>query len=622
MADHGARVAKKDRAVTHRPWLLRARRFAGALAAGWIAVAVFTATGTTSSVANASTPGVFVPDTELRGEGAWSVLELNTRWHNELASGTKPLDFRYTSVGSFFGRQDFLAGDTDFVISGVPFSNAELTNAKKTDADVIAAPVVAASLAIAYQSPDNDKRGFQTFEQVCDPSDRSTWPPGVTNAQQCFHWRQLTGPIHVPADNLTAMLFSYPLPSDRNNPDETGMLAWDNAAVLQSLGVENLLSMPAGVGPSAVMRSDPDETMYFLQQWAAQGAPATWNRLKDFYPTLHWDPISETVARIGSSSRGQADQQADVLKWPESNPGTGAQANGGVIAPIPASLVAEPKATWSFNNPPADFVGELPMKNGSGEWVEPTSDSITKAIAAGNAAPLYALGNAVPGAYPLAWVDTLYAPAHGLSADKTEAMATMIRYLATAGQDAAPPVGEGKLSAPLVAQALHAADQLVQSNCVGADRKITSSTQPGAMAPNLPALAAIGTMLHCESLVPPTTTTTVGSSPPTTNSFGGTGSSSSGGGTSTGSFSDSTSSSSGANSSAANGDSGSSGDGTNNSSTKKNARVLPALMTAQNLPLNTESSNQVDRLGAFLLGVVLFLLLRKPAGQLINKVLP
>ncbi len=52
------------------------------------------------------------------------------------------------------------------------------------------------------------------------------------------------------------------------------------------------------------------------------------------------------------------------------------------------------------------------------------------------ATPLYALTNKVPGAYPLVWVDHLYAPAHGLSIEKTEALAAVIRYLATAGQAA------------------------------------------------------------------------------------------------------------------------------------------------------------------------------------------
>ena len=87
------------------------------------------------------------------------------------------------------------------------------------------------------------------------------------------------------------------------------------------------------------------------------------------------------------------------------------------------------------------------MQNANGDWVAPTPDSIDaggrRPVAR---APLFALTNKVPGAYPLVWVDHLYAPAHGLSIEKTEALATVIRYLATAGQDAAQPVGEGRLS--------------------------------------------------------------------------------------------------------------------------------------------------------------------------------
>src|SRR5262249_51199291 len=144
-----------------------------------------------------------------------------------------------------------------------------------------------------------------------------------------------------------------------------------------------------------------------------------------------------------------------------------------------------------------------------GDWVAPTADSITKAVAAGGEKPLYALTHDAPDAYPLVWVDRLYAPAKGLSLEKTEGIAMLIRYLATTGQEKAGPGGEGQLSQPLVAEALAAADQLVTSNCTAAGGVVVKSDDPGPLAPaSAGAMSKIGPMLHCEEPVPATTTTT------------------------------------------------------------------------------------------------------------------
>src|SRR5262249_22571454 len=146
------------------------------------------------------------------------------------------------------------------------------------------------------------------------------------------------------------------------------------------------------------------------------------------------------------------------------------------------------------------------MQNANGDWVAPTPDAIDKAVDAGGETPLYALTNKVPGAYPLVWGDRLYAPAHGLSVAQTEALATLIRHLATTGQEKAEPVGEGRLSAALVTTALKAADQLVLSNCQGPDRKVELNFDPGPLAPaSATAMQGIGAMAHC---VPVETATT------------------------------------------------------------------------------------------------------------------
>jgi hypothetical protein len=116
-------------------------------------------------------------------------------------------------------------------------------------------------------------------------------------------------------------------------------------------------------------------------------------------------------------------------------------------------------------------------------------------------------------AYPLTWIDNLDVKASGLSAQKTEAVATLIRYLATDGQGAAAQWGEGTLSPALVAQALNAANQVVQSNCPAAGGQVVQNSSPGADAPNLSGINKIGNMLHCVAPASATTGAAAAGSP-------------------------------------------------------------------------------------------------------------
>jgi len=142
------------------------------------------------------------------------------------------------------------------------------------------------------------------------------------------------------------------------------------------------------------------------------------------------------------------------------------------------------------------------MKNGADQWVAPTPDSISRAVAAGGTKPLFALTNRVDGAYPLVWVDNLSVAAKGLSPEKANAIAHFTRYVATLGQQGAAALGEGKLSPALVTTALRGADAIVKSNCTGADVKLVSTPDPGPYAPPDLATAGIGKMAVCERSTP------------------------------------------------------------------------------------------------------------------------
>ena len=470
-----------------RPWLPSRRRgTAGVtlvtlslilLGAGW---------SQTGSAQAATTPDPVV----LKGEGTWGPYQELVTWQDDLYGAKAPVDLEYTSTGSQLGRQDYATGGLDYVISGRPFGPDELAKVKGGAAGLIDVPVQVEAMAFLLAVPLPE--GFESINLICDPYDPDTPDPDA-----CIVHTPYTGPIRIPNQNLAAMLLRYA------GPSTVPVSSWNDPAVLAAMGVPNF-SLPEQASPAPVMRSEPSATNYYLQEFAKTAAPSVWEGLKAANPDVPWEPITERLARQGGASRQGVDQQSLQLGLTGADPATGTvgQFTKGIIAPVPASAMGA--VHEAFPNTPLTFVQ---MQNHSGEWVAPTPEAIDKAVEAGGDDPLHALTNDAPGAYPMVWVNHLYAPATGLSVDKTEALATTIRYLATSGQDAAEPVGDGKLSEALVKKALTGADQLVTSNCVGADRKIVKRTDPGDHAPDLPAMKAIGPMLHCEAVAGATTTT-------------------------------------------------------------------------------------------------------------------
>jgi PBP superfamily domain len=519
----------------------------------------------------------------LQGGGSWGAYREVLKWQDDLSGSKSPIDLSYTAHGSFIGRQEFISGSNDFVMSGVPFTAEELAQVPGGAAGLIDAPVQVSTLGFLLQAPVPD--GFATLEQLCDPDD-----PTVPDPSACLVKHPYTGPIKLPATNLAAMALHY---TGTGFPPQN---SWNDPNVLAAMGVANFTTPPLA-GPGPVNRSDPDETSYFLQQFVAAKAPDVWNGLKASNPTIPWEPITERLGRQGGASRDGVDQQSQQLALGGGDPtsGTLTQFTAGVFAPVPPSAVGGIKQTF-----PDAKVQFVQVQNANGDWVEPTPDSINKAVDAGGGTPLYALTNAVPGAYPFVWIDHLYAPAHGLTIEKTETLATLIRYLATAGQAAAKPVGEGELSQPLVKQALVAANQLVKSNCTGNDRHIEESSDAGSFAPDLPAMDSIGTMSHCVS--------------------GGTGGSTTSDDLSGGSSSfDSQSFSSGVSSSDS-----TAAPVTESATTTVDGvevkRSASGALIASQLPLSSPATTGgVDRLATLLLGVALFFVLRRPVKKLLAR---
>jgi ABC-type phosphate transport system substrate-binding protein len=573
---------------------------AGAVLAGLTLVAM------AGSVGGAAQPSVAV--ISLNAAGAWGSYQEMPHWKDDLFNAAAGTSIEFAPHGSLLGREALLNGTADFAFSGVPFTQTELAHAGGQQ--FIDAPIQVSALSFIVDPPQN---GLVQLDQICDPNNPP--PEFVNNPDGCLIRTPYNGPIRFPAANLSAAMFRYPAGG------APPLRSWSNPAILRAWGFAACSQTPLppsgcaltqlpGAGPGVVGRSDGDETSYYLQQYAKIASPAVWNLLGQFFSPVKIDPITERMPILSGNTRDGVDQQQLQLLQGGADPVTGTfdfATTAGAIGYLPPSAMY---ALGQLND--ASGLKFMEVQNANGDWVSPTPASINAAVDAGGATPLYALTHKVKDAYPLVWVEHLYAPAHGLSISKTEALAAVIRYIATAGQDITATVGEGRLPPGLVSQSLEAANDLVRSNCVGEGRETFTSTDPGPYAPKLPALSAIGPMLHCgvgasttTSTSGPVTTTTTATTPPPTFSPGVT--SFTGGSTGVGTPSSEPASTS-----------------TTiepKHGTTTTVRHIPAALSVAGLPLpGPPSSSGADNLATFLLGAGLFLFGRRPVARLAKVV--
>ena len=390
---------------------------------------------------------------ELQGTGAWEIINQLTPWKNALYYSTQSLNLSYIAKGDRDGRQIFARGEADFAVSAFPMNDEDNAALAARNVKVISAPISVGSAAILISGPY--AAGLQTFvEDPVNPDEGGTFAP----------WGDV---LRMPNTTLSKIW----LEKDGNNWYDADFLA-ANAPFIPAGGI-----FAPVINPSPpVVRSDPSAPNYYMQQLARETVPKVFaekvkdERLPDF-------PISESWPFLSAASRSSSvNVAALVAGW--QSPQSSVIPLGGVITATPLSEALSQKAQH-----PETPLYIPQIQNKAGEWIAPTAQSITTAIDKGDGQPLAALETSIPGGYPLAWVDRLYAPASGLGVDAANGLATMVRYAVTTGQGAADLVGEGRLSQKLVDEALIAADGIISGNCVGNDRKIVTATDGGPLWP-------------------------------------------------------------------------------------------------------------------------------------------
>jgi hypothetical protein len=487
-----------------------------------------------------------VDPVQLSGAGSDDPSGELLAWQKELYGTAGKINLSYDEVGDLTGRQVYINGLSNFVISGQPFTASDLSRLQGGASSVIAAPVMASAVGLLVMwSPTF------TSHRSCAKVDSS-----------CVATSTYTGQLNVPSTALTDILWPSIGGETCGCFTDPGIIAATQAALPQGGdAAPPTLTTPyeGGARPLILMRADPSQTNYATQQFAAAATPSEFGKILHFQP-----PITEYLQGEPLSGTATLDGLENELTYISSTIEQGGGASGpaasytnrGIVLPVPPSAIpalltasatgyVSPKGVPTAPAPPSP-PRWLGVQNGDGKYVAPSPASIDAAINAGGSTPLYALSHAVGGstpAYPLTYVNDLYAPTHGLSADKAEAMATVIRYLATAGQDAMAAQGDGQLSAALVAQALAAANQVIASNCTQPGEQVVLSNDIGRYAPVLGAMDGKtaaqrqaemqggAPMLHCVNGV---TQTAIAPPPPAPLSTSSSGAPSGGGSQSTG----------------------------------------------------------------------------------------
>ena len=86
---------------------------------------------------------------KLVGSGTSSIMGELTTWQDEMAAAAAPTDVQYFAVGTLDGRDKFLRGDSDFVISAPPFTPEQLAAQPAGSAEILTIPISVNAPAVA-----------------------------------------------------------------------------------------------------------------------------------------------------------------------------------------------------------------------------------------------------------------------------------------------------------------------------------------------------------------------------------------------------------------------------------------------------------------------------------------
>jgi ABC-type phosphate transport system substrate-binding protein len=442
----------------------------------------------------------------IAGSGDSDNLAEFTEWQDEMFFADQPTDVSYFQRGTAEGRRQLLSGSTDFTLSGVPFTAAELAARPAGAGEIIDAPISVSSLSILFAEPFNlgwRTQRIKTELPECDPNGDDF------DETVCIETGAYSGPIRIPQENLAAMILGLS-PEFQSN----ALVTWRHPGIIQSFGTNSMLvQLRAGLSHTFVNRTEASAASRSLLMYAQELGPTAWALRKVENPQFAWE--------TGAPPAGADASEAPVPEVfsPRTVSRFGAETQMGVMAILlnPQTNAVTDQWTGNAGAVPTTYVGRFltdfpapkfrvaEIQNAAGEWVTPTPAAVQAAISAGTSTNV-AAEQAVPGAYPLTWVNRLYTVAGTLDPDQANAMAAFVRYVTTDGQQQVVADGGVALTAALRAESLAAANRIVEANCPSATHQVVTGG-PSAFEPDTPQVQALTGLKHCELKPAPTTTT-------------------------------------------------------------------------------------------------------------------
>ena len=476
--------AMKKKKIGARSGLMSRSILAGVavLLLGW-AVAPFIAGAQTDSA----------EPTELRIANTHESLAAASTWLGAVKNIPGSTTARQTSGGDAQSKERLITGGADIAVSGTPFTEAERKALEATGRSVIEAPVQAVGMSFLVSGPR--PQGIQLcefVEQSPEDDPNNELPP------DCFPVRDFEGPLRLTSANLADVF----LESAVNN--------WQDPEFLSLLAEfpPGGLSMVSPIRPaSPVLRGDAGMANLALGTYLRTTEPAKWStRSSSLFLNPEPEPNATWPFDRAPSRLGMPDAVGVVRRWGTASAAVDSPAEAGAMT-MATPLAAAEAIRFEAEEPPFDATGEAnlktdlyvaQLKNGAGEWLSPTPAGITSALAAGAGAPLFAVTQNVPGAWPLSWSNSIYAPDSGLTGVEANTVAAIIRWQSTVGRQRSAELVEGQLPDVLVAQALAAADKIVSSNCTAAGLKTVLTSDVERFAP-AGTLADLGETLWCDT---------------------------------------------------------------------------------------------------------------------------
>ena len=398
-------------------------------------------------------------------------------------------------VGDADARRQLVDGSADVIVTGVPFTEAELDDLEDTGRSVIAAPVQGAGMTLLASGP------FPSGIDLCDLIEQSPEEDPLNEfPPDCLNARDYVGDLKLTSKDVADVFL------------ETVDRLWLNTEFLSILtgGDPNVSIVTPPRSAQPVMRSDAGMPNLALQTYIRATQPTMWSAAfaDRFPPQPETAPAEEWVFPRAPSRNGLTEAVGTIRLWRSASAASTDSARGGAMTmttPLEGIGVIiaeaeEPEFDLTGNRNQRTPLYLAQLRNGAGEFVVATPDAITTALDAGGGQPFFGLTENVPGAWPLSWVNTMYVPDSGLTGVETNAVAAMIRWQSTVGRAGAGTLGDGRLPEPLVEQALAAADEVVESNCESAGLKTVSTDDPTRFAPQ-GTLTELGELIWCDTPV-------------------------------------------------------------------------------------------------------------------------